>query len=216
MSKITFHYLRSATSSLWALTLGVCFSLVNMAGASDVNRNLATNMLPDCAPTFGGAIEYDDGEQTTLAGNSLGLFIEFHKTESLSDDTIWYHLGRSYGRMLWGGSQNSGVSGFWPTAAISSDGYVILVYSEHRHKNASYLYYRVGKVDPLGSLDQSIQWLTDSIYWDRGFHSSIAINDNGLIASVHETGFASTGIYYRVGHFANPGAGDFTIQWDSV
>jgi len=215
MYKTQSHFARLATGSLWVFTLGVWFSLVNLASASDVDSNQAKNMLPACDPAFGDAIEYDTGEQTTLAGNSSGLFIEFHKTESLSDYTIWYHLGRSNGGMLWGGSQISGVSGFWPTAAISSDGYVILVYSEHRHKNACYLYYRVGKVDPLGSLDQSIQWLTDSIYWDRGFHSSIAINDNGLIVSVHETGFASTGIYYRVGHFANPGAGDFTIQWDS-
>jgi hypothetical protein len=41
------------------------------------------------------------------------------------------------------------------------------------------------------------------------------MNDNGLIVGVHETGHASTGMYYRVGHFTNPATWNFTIQWDS-
>jgi hypothetical protein len=36
-----------------------------------------------------------------------------------------------------------------------------------------------------------------------------------VIVGVHETGHASTGIYYRVGHLRNPAGGDYTIQWDS-
>jgi hypothetical protein len=31
----------------------------------------------------------------------------------------------------------------------------------------------------------------------------------------HESGTGGDGIYYRVGHFANPADGDFTVQWDS-
>jgi hypothetical protein len=70
-------------------------------------------------------------------------------------------------------------------------------------------------IDPFGCEDQSIQWLTEFMHWDAGYHASIAINDSGLIVGVHETGHASTGLYYRVGHFVNPGAGGCTIQWDS-
>ena len=130
--------------------------------------------------------------------------------------TIWYRIGRSDGtRVIWGPSQHADSDGDWPTAAITNEGYVILAYSDNAFKYDSDLYYRIGKFDPHGDQDQSILWITDRIHWDRGFHGSFAINDSGLVVGVHETGHASTGLYYRVGHLKNPAAGDFTIQWDS-
>jgi hypothetical protein len=66
-------------------------------------------------------------------------------------------------------------------------------------------------IDPNGGVDQSLTWLTKEIHWDAGFHARIAMNDNGLIVGVHETGHASTGMYYRVGHFTNPATWNFKI-----
>jgi hypothetical protein len=83
------------------------------------------------------------------------------------------------------------------------------------YKDGSQVFYQVGKIDPSGPVDQSLTWLTQGIHLDAGFHARIAMNDKGLIVDVHETGHASTGMYYRVGQFTNPAAGNFTIQWDS-
>jgi hypothetical protein len=42
------------------------------------------------------------------------------------------------------------------------------------------------------------------------------MNDNGVIVGVHESNaFSGTGLYYRVGQFNNPAAGDYTIAWSS-
>jgi hypothetical protein len=71
-------------------------------------------------------------------------------------------------------------------------------------------------INPHGGLDQSIDWLTPrNTLFDSGFHSSTAINDNGVILEVHESGSGGTGLYYRVGHLTNPAGGDYTITWDS-
>jgi hypothetical protein len=55
------------------------------------------------------------------------------------------------------------------------------------------------------------------VYFDRGFHSSTAINENGVILDVHESGHSSssTGLYDRVGHFTDLAGGNYTIVWDS-
>jgi hypothetical protein len=117
--------------------------------------------------------------------------------------------------VTWGASRRAGISGHKPAVALSKEGYVILVFSDQDHKNGSNLIYQVGRIDPYGGRRQSIAWLTDAIGWDRGFHNAVAINDNGIIVGVHETGHASTGLYYRVGRFADPAAGAYTIHWDS-
>jgi len=114
--------------------------------------------------------------------------------------------------VVWGGSQKSGASGYWPAAAISREGYVILVLSDARYKSGSTLHYRVGKINLSGGVDQSIHWVTDFIHWDAGFHASIAINSNNVVVGVHESGHGGSGLYYRVGHFY-PASGNYTVQW---
>ncbi len=108
-----------------------------------------------------------------------------------------------------------GQTGSWPTVAIGKEGYVIVVWSTGSFKSGSELDYRVGQIDPNGGLNQSVTWLIYPTFWDRGFHSSIAINDSGVIVGVHETGYSSTGMYYRVGHLSNPAGGDYYIALDS-
>ena len=220
INKLSAQVSRLATGSFWAIALGVCFSLPGFASGRDLQAPSATAETDDlnsnhAGSVFGPASQYDDGMQSSVAAHRSGFVLEFHKTEALNSK-IWYHVGTLSGsNVTWGSSQYSGFFGYWPTVAISNEGYVLLVYSTNVSKDGSDLKYRVGKIDPNGGVNQSVRWLTDSIHWDGGFHSSIAINDHGVIVGVHETGHASTGLYYRVGHLRNPAAGDYTIQWDS-
>ena len=170
-----------------------------------------------CTPVFGAVNDIRDfGVQPSVAAHRSGLILEFHKTENRLSSAIWYRVGALHATgVVWGGSQRAADTGWWPTVALSEEGHVILVHSASEIKNGSNLYYRVGEIDPYGGINQSILWKTETIYWDAGFHSSVAMNDNGVIVGVHETGHARTGIYYRVGHLRNPAGGDYTIQWDS-
>jgi hypothetical protein len=160
--------------------------------------------------------KYDDGVDSSVAVHPSGLVLEVHQSHAVGSFDIWYHVGMLNGTSVtWGGSQSLGASeGSWPTIAISKEGYVILVRSSGQFKSGSELRYQVGKIDPYGGINQSITWLHYG-NWDAGFHSSIAINDNGIIVGVHETGHSSSGLYYRVGHLTDPAAGNYAITWDS-
>ncbi len=160
--------------------------------------------------------KYDDGVDSCVAVHPSGLVLEVHQSHALGNFGLWYHVGMLKGTSVtWGGSQSLGSSqGSWPSVAISKEGYVVLVRSSGQFKSGSVLRYQVGKIDPYGGMNQSIAWLHYGD-WDAGFHSSIAINDNGVIVGVHETGHSSTGLYYRVGHLTDPAAGNFAITWDS-
>jgi hypothetical protein len=160
--------------------------------------------------------EYDQGVDTSLAAHASGIVLEAHQTHTIAGRSLYYTLGRLNGTTLtWGGNRLLPFVGFWPNVAISKEGYVIFVYSSGAYKSDSRLWYAVGKIDPYGATDQTIQWLQDSILCDSGFHSSISINDNGTIVGVHESGSGGKGLYYRVGHLKNPNGGDYTIAWDS-
>jgi hypothetical protein len=203
MNDLSFYRCRPALSALSALVIGVAF-------------HPASGNAWECAdPKFGSVSKIGGGIDTSLTAHPSGVVLEFHKTENRANHTIWYHVGkRNENSVTWGPSQVSGL-GQWPTVTMSKEGYVILVYGNQPYKDGSDLKYRVGKIDPNGDHNQSITWLTESMYYDRGYHGSIAINDSGVIVGVHETGHASDGLYYRVGHLRNPAAGDYGIHWDS-
>ena len=191
-------------STLCALALGVCsHGVAKITDASALT----------CAPQFGPAQEYANGDQTTVAQRA-GLFIEFHQSEIIGNDTLYYRFGRiGETGIVWGATKNSGVSGSWPTVAIDKDGYVLLVIADAPSKNGSMLKYRVGKIDLNGELNQSLLWaMPDLLHWDAGYRASIALNDNGVVVGVHEAGSLGVGLYYRVGSF-NPGSGDYTVRW---
>jgi hypothetical protein len=215
MNNASSHFPRLATGLLWAVALGVCFSLPGLAGGSQFNSDHGASTLLDCS-ALGPETQYDEGDQTTVAAHGSGQLIEFHQTQAPGVQTIWYRIGTTNGASAtWGVSQNSGVSGYWPVAAFSSSGrYVILVYADIPSKLNARLYYRIGQITPYGSLNQSIRWLTDSLFWDAGFHASIAVNKNGLIVGVHESGMGGDGLYYRVGSF-QPETGKYAVQWTS-
>jgi len=161
------------------------------------------------------AEKFDDGTDTAIAVHPSGLILEFHRTHN-GGNSLWYHLGKVNGtNVTWGESQSLPDHGNWPNVAITREGHVLFVWSTGAIKSGSDLYYKVGKLDPNGDVNQTISWLTERTRWDSGFHSSIALNDKGVIVGVHESGSGGVGLYYRVGHFADPGLGDFNIVWDS-
>jgi hypothetical protein len=99
---------------------------------------------------------------------------------------------------------------------VTIKGYVVFVRSLSPSRTGSELYYRIGEIDPHGDTDQTIEWKTEFLHWDAGFHSSIAINDQGVIVGVHESNHTpNNNLHYRLGHLRNPAAGDYTIAWDS-
>jgi Phosphatidylinositol-specific phospholipase C, X domain len=164
---------------------------------------------------FGLSREYDTGVQTSNALHSSGLVLEFHKSQANSG--IWYRVGKLLGTTVkWGNTQAAGTNGYWPAVAISKEGYVIVVYSNSSYGWGSEQFYQVGTINPNGDENQSINWKRTGLNWDGGFHTSIAMNDKGVIVSVHESNSLSNNqLYYRVGHFRNPAGGDFTVAWDS-
>jgi hypothetical protein len=158
---------------------------------------------------------YDRGDQISVALHSSGLVLEFHQKDVWSD-TVYYRIGSINGNgVSWGPARNTERVGYWPTGALTKEGYVVLVFSLSSSRPGSELFYRIGKIDPNGDTNQTIEWKTDTLHWDGGFHSSIAINDNGVIVAVHESNNRSNNdLHYRVGHIAKSGS-NYWIQWDS-
>jgi hypothetical protein len=100
--------------------------------------------------------QYDEGINPSVAVHPSGLVLEFHQS-SIGITNIWYHVGILNGTgVTWGGSQSLGQKGNWATVAISKEGYVILVRSTTHFKNGGNLRYWVGKIDPFGGINQSI------------------------------------------------------------
>jgi hypothetical protein len=167
-------------------------------------------------------VKYDKGDQQGVAVNSSGVIVEVHKSEGFWGSALWYHIGRMVaGNVTWGKVQTidrSSIPGSvlttWPSVALTNDNYVIVVFSEGRQRTDGTLYYQVGKVDPTGPVDQSIDWLTTWAKYDTGFHPNISVNNNGKIVEVHE-GDSSSTLWYRLGHMKNPSAGEYRIIWDS-
>jgi hypothetical protein len=234
MNHIGLRTRQSTLYPLSAILLTVCFYFPGLAYAnSQVSGGLATTAPSGVAvETSGCDLQFspfdvvDDGVESSIAVNSSGLALEFHRSQN--NTGIWYRVGKqdslNKNSIVWGKSQSADANGYWPAVALSKEGYVIQVHSRSDHKQACEQYYRVGKIDPTGDENQSISWKTDLIHWDGGFRTSIAINDNGLIVGVHESnrntgmvdwGVPGTGLYYRVGQLRNPAGGDYTIGWSS-
>ena len=98
---------------------------------------------------------------------------------------------------------------------LSKEGYVIEVHSDQSNRSGSGLYYEVGTIDMSGGVNQRIVWRAYDVRYDAGFHTSLSINSNGVIVGVHESATGSNGLFYRVGHLANPAGGNFAITWDT-
>jgi len=214
MNQAAFHFRRLALRALCVFLPAIYFCLPSATYAADSS---STDAAATSAVQFGPFKNYAYGLRESVAVHSSGLILEFHESQ-LVNESILYRLGQFAGTgVIWSESHASGANGYWPTVAISKEGYVIMVHSNQSGKNGADLYYQVGRINPYaGPIQQTITWLTDFIHWDAGLNSSIAINDNGVIVGVHEAGRGGDGLYYRVGHLRNPAGGDYTIQWDST
>jgi hypothetical protein len=159
---------------------------------------------------------FERGDKTSVAVHSSGLVVEFHKNDLWPTSPL-YRIGSIDGNAVsWGPARYANIfAGGWPTVALSKEGYVIYVDSSSSFRDGAELNYRIGKIDPEGDINQTIEWKTDSLHWDGGFHSGIAINDNGVIVGVHESNSTSNNnLHYRVGHLVTDG--DYPrIAWDS-
>jgi hypothetical protein len=178
---------------------------------STSNPNLTT--LDWTTPT-----KYDTGGESALAMHSTGLIVEVHQSESSTNNTLWYHIGkldRNTGKVSWGDGHSFIPEGDWPAVTMTKEGYVIITYSDGFYNCCSNLKYIVGTVDPNGDTKQLIKFKTNSkgTRFDIGFHDSISVNSLGVIVEAHQSGQGGDGIFWKVGRLTNPDAGDFTIFW---
>jgi hypothetical protein len=159
-------------------------------------------------------VGYDTGIKTKIAIRN-GFIVEVHKSQYTYSNEIWYHIGKldhDSGTVTWGRSRKLGYEGDWPTIALSKEGYVIFTWSTFYIQHDSDLAYRVGTVNLNGDVNQTIDFKQKGEIYDSGYHGSISINRQGVIAEAHEGG---NSLFYRLGHLTNPAGGDFTITWDT-
>ena len=182
----------------------------------------ASDGLSACNVNFGEGTMFGYGLYPKVAVNASGLAVEVEQLDG-SIGKISYRIGQVSGSSVtWGDRYEVPIDPFTnlpayrPSVAITKGGQVIIVWSNSAGRGASevLLWYRVGQVDPNGGANQRILWLTLPYTWDAGFNSSIAVNDNGLIVGVHESGTNSTGLYYRIGQFTDPPY-SYYIKWTS-
>jgi hypothetical protein len=213
MTQAAFHFRRLALRALCVFLPAIYFCVPSATYAADLS---SADAAATSAAQFEPFRNYAYGLRESVAVHSSGLILEFHESQ-LVTEAILYRVGQFTGTgVIWSESHPSGANGYWPTIAISKEGYVVVVHTSQAGKNGADLYYQIGKINPYAGPQQTIMWLTDFIHWDAGYNSSIAINDNGVIVGVHEAGRGGDGLYYRVGHLRNPAGGDYTIQWDST
>jgi len=150
---------RLATGSLWAVALGVCFSLPGFASGTDFQTPHAV------VQSAGGELHFDEsitlgrGEQSALAVHPSGLIVSVFRNRDgifANDGRIVYRLGKFHGsQVAWGQIEVTDATGFWPAVAISKEGYVIIVYNNRVTKTAAELFYQVGWIDPNGDANQA-------------------------------------------------------------
>lgn len=216
------HFLRSRLTlnvSAFLLTSWLCLPGVASASVCDHQDVTAFATPPiGCDLLFDRSQLTSHGERGSVALHSSGLVL-FFNAEDRSDHRpeISYRVGKLNGTVVTYGALHSYPTiGYRPAVILSEQGYVILVYSDQSTPNGSDQFYQVGTIDPNGDINQTISWKTDVTFYDRGFDTSIAMNDNGVFVGVHEShNGSSTRLYYRVGHLINPTDGDYRIGWDS-
>jgi hypothetical protein len=160
MNHIPLRTRRLALYPLSAFLLAVCFYFPGLAYANNqISGEISTTPTEGvaaepsgCDLRFSSSHEYDYGVQSSIALNSTGIALEFHRSEFGSK--ISYRVGKQSQQnknyIDWGNSQSADANGYRPAVALSKEGYVIDVHSDRSSKRGSKQYYRVGKIDPNG------------------------------------------------------------------
>jgi hypothetical protein len=162
----------------------------------------------------------DSGYRSSTAMRSSGLIVEVHdSTNEVYTTGSWYHIGKvnaSDTKVDWGPSRHlTCCFAMYPSVAITNEGYVIFTFSTGKSKKDSLLKIMAGTLDVNGGVDQTIQWKTERLPFDSGYHNTLSVNANGVIAEAHESGSGDKGLYYRLGHLKDPANGDFSVAWDT-
>jgi hypothetical protein len=200
------------------LAVWLYFPCVASAGVEDHQDVTALAAPIGCDLLFNRSSVTSHGERGSVALHSSGLVLFFNAEDVPGHKPgISYRVGKLNGTIVTYGALHSYPTiGYRPAVILSEQGYVILVFSDQDNPNGSDQFYQVGTIDPNGDIHQTIHWRTEVIFYDRGFDTSIAMNDKGVIVGVHEShNGSSTRLYYRVGHLLNPTGGDYRIGWDS-
>jgi hypothetical protein len=181
MNSVALRVSRLATGSLWAVALGVCFSLPGIASGSDCQTPHPVVQSAGRDFHFDESITISRGEQSALAVHRSGLIVSvFRNFDPIfgKEGKIVYRIGKIHGsHVAWGQIQETDAKGFWPAVAISKEGYVIIVHNNRATKNHNPdLFYQVGWIDPNGHANQTITMKTDLIPWDAGHNVGIAMN----------------------------------------
>src|SRR5271169_5587864 len=99
MNPIRLRTRQLGLSPLSAFLLSVCFYFPGLAIAnSGISGGISTApaesvaVPSSCEPQFNPFNLIDSGVQTSIALNSSGLALEFHRAQSL--DRIWYRVGK--------------------------------------------------------------------------------------------------------------------------
>jgi hypothetical protein len=93
-------------------------------------------------------------------------------------------------------------NGYQPAVALNTDGVLVEVHHEYSFAQLNnQVYYRIGKVNLNGSVDQTIEWSSLAYDLDGGRYPSVAINDLRQVVEVHETNnLLGRKLYYHLGH----------------
>jgi hypothetical protein len=178
------------------------------------------------AATLSAAMDWSNfgyiggGNRSSTAMHYSGMIVEMHDgLNSLYQSGLWYHIGKlnaSGTKVNWGPSRHlCYCDAKYPSVAMTNEGYVIVSYSTGKYKRDSGLNIIAGTLDVNGGVDQRVQWKTDIVPFDSGFHNTLAVDANGVIAEAQESGSGGKGMYYRLGHLKDPANGDFTVVWDT-
>jgi hypothetical protein len=104
-------------------------SALALAGLAVAPASAGAIETPSEELTFSTPAYYDAGIHSSIAVHSSSLVLEFHKSPHSTD--IWYRFGSiSNDGVSWGAATHAGFWGYWPSVAISKEGYVIAVHSD--------------------------------------------------------------------------------------
>jgi hypothetical protein len=131
---------------------------------------------------WGSSINYDSGDNPSVAINNIGIVVEVHKSDGLSTK-MWYHVGSvdpNAKTVAWGDSINYD-SGSVPSVAINNNGVAVEVHQSDGP--STNLWYHVGVVN---SAAKTVAW-GSSINYDQGANPSVAITDDGFVIEIHRS-----------------------------
>lgn len=168
-----------------------------------------------CQVRWYGPNGYGAGSNPTIAidGGSR-FFVEIHERGALT-----YRLGRanSFENPELGPVETVQIGGDTPGVAMNADGLLIEVHKQYSVGAVNNLvYYRLGKVDLSGSVNQKIAWSSPAYPIEGGQYPQVAINDLGRVVEVHESNnLTNHKLYYNLGYADKVGE-NYYMSWDKL